>query len=579
MKKFVSLLLALALAASLAVPAAAAQPATGSLQNFVYGEPLSFYDVLDSYWFTDYADQVSALGLMTGRSEGEFAPWDTITGMEAVALTARIVSTYYYGDPEAGPEQYRIRPEAPAEPAEPDAPLEPDPSAEPAGPDTPAEPAEPDTPAEPADPESGYDVIPGDEGAAAQEELTPTANDDAAADGDSAAPEEGDTPEEGNTPEDGAPAESTDTPEDGNTPEDGAPAESTDTPEEGNTPEDGAPAESTDTPEEGNTPEDGAPAEDTDTPEDGVPEEETPAAGTWTQPWYQPYYDYLANDTEINPYVAPQVGLPATRMQVAYLLAHALPAGEMAPINDGIFTQCHDQMNLYMRDVNASTPYHTEIETLYRCGVCVGTGSFGDFEPTSNISRAEMSAMVVRLVDPSARQKLNWTTDVATILSQITSTYQGNYTVAYAENHDFSPAVKELFVNYKGYSSNTGYLVWVNRQYQHVYVFTGSKGNWTLHRTMLCGTGKSSTPTPVGVFRTTYKQPGWYDPTYTVYHVTRFYGGGYAFHSQTYYPHGSKVLQGNVIGYPCSHGCVRMYIADAKWFQDTIPAGTTVVVY
>ena len=33
------------------------------------------------------------------------------------------------------------------------------------------------------------------------------------------------------------------------------------------------------------------------------------------------------------------------------------------------------------------------------------------------------------------------------------------------------------------------------------------------------------------------------------------------------------------VGIPLSHGCVRLVIDNAKWIYDTIPAGTTVVVY
>ena len=92
MKRLVSLLLAAVLAAALAVPALAAEPTPG-LANFTAGDTPSYYDVESSYWFSDYVEQVAAYGLMTGRGERQFDAWDTITGMEAVALTARIVST------------------------------------------------------------------------------------------------------------------------------------------------------------------------------------------------------------------------------------------------------------------------------------------------------------------------------------------------------------------------------------------------------------------------------------------------------------------------------------------------------
>lgn len=33
------------------------------------------------------------------------------------------------------------------------------------------------------------------------------------------------------------------------------------------------------------------------------------------------------------------------------------------------------------------------------------------------------------------------------------------------------------------------------------------------------------------------------------------------------------------LGMPLSHGCVRLNINNAKWIYDTIPTGSTVVVY
>jgi hypothetical protein len=71
-------------------------------------------------------------------------------------------------------------------------------------------------------------------------------------------------------------------------------------------------------------------------------------------------------------------------------------------------------------------------------------------------------------------------------------------------------------VNEKGYSSNTEYLVWVSIAYQRVNVFTGSKGNWTLDKTFIVGTGASGRDTPVGVWKIIGKNPtGWTSSTYT----------------------------------------------------------------
>ena len=92
------------------------------------------------------------------------------------------------------------------------------------------------------------------------------------------------------------------------------------------------------------------------------------------------------------------------------------------------------------------------------------------------------------------------------ITNKITSTYSGDYTQKY--NMDYANGLKESYINGKGYSSKTKYLVWVSRQNQKVYVFSGSKQNWKLIKTFICGTGKDSTPTPTGVTYITYRGKG-----------------------------------------------------------------------
>ena len=78
----------------------------------------------------------------------------------------------------------------------------------------------------------------------------------------------------------------------------------------------------------------------------------------------------------------------------------------------------------------------------------------------------------------------------------------------------------------------------------------------------------------------TYKQKsGWTTSSYTVAPVVRFYPGtGYAFHSRLYYPN-SSTLKDASIGYPCSHGCVRMLTQDVTYIYNYMPNNTTVVIY
>lgn len=171
--------------------------------------------------------------------------------------------------------------------------------------------------------------------------------------------------------------------------------------------------------------------------------------------------------------------------------------------------------------------------------------------------------------------------DPQQVLNTVTSGYAGNYTLAWAQNHDYSKEIKTAWVNLKGYSSKTQYLVWVNLTYQRVNIFTGSQGNWTLVRTCLCGSGKASTPTIRGVFTTSYKQTAWDYGSYYCGPIVRFNGSsGYAFHSRLeYWPMNSDRYYDARIGFPVSHGCLRMYNDDIWYMYNNIPNGTTVVVY
>jgi hypothetical protein len=168
--------------------------------------------------------------------------------------------------------------------------------------------------------------------------------------------------------------------------------------------------------------------------------------------------------------------------------------------------------------------------------------------------------------------------DTDRVLALVTSPYKGDYTTQYAIDHDYQDFEKEIWINANGYRSDTPYLIWVNLATQHANVFKGGAGKWALERSCIVGTGKGN-PTPLGVWKTTYKQPyGWTTGTYTVRPVVRFKGGGYAFHSRLYRPN-TWTLSDPSIGFPVSHGCVRMLQEDIQWIYDTIPEGTTVVVF
>ena len=236
----------------------------------------------------------------------------------------------------------------------------------------------------------------------------------------------------------------------------------------------------------------------------------------------------------------------------------------------------NDSFNLSSDAVSRHTSYFTFTKNMQK-SVTMGfkltyyNPSTGETEQVS----AEKTVPIENYSDEWYYQR-----DVDRVLKLVSSTYKGNYTAKYAIDGDYQPYEKEVFVNAKGYSSNSNYLIWINRAYQHVNVFTGSKGNWKLHKSFLVGTGASATATPTGLTTVSYKSAGgWTTSTYTVKPVVGFYPGtGYAFHSRLYYP-GTTTISDASIGYPISHGCIRMYDQDVQWIYNNIPVGTTVAIF
>lgn len=156
----------------------------------------------------------------------------------------------------------------------------------------------------------------------------------------------------------------------------------------------------------------------------------------------------------------------------------------------------------------------------------------------------------------------------------------------YVRQDDYSVGTKEGFVNQKGYSSSSGYQVWLSLKTQRVNVYTGSKGNWKLTKSFLCSSGKNTTPTVSGVYSIIYKTDRWrFDETIDdVFHSNYFYvksvtgfWGGQAFHSILYRTKDDGVYDGR-LGTPLSHGCVRLEESAARYING-LPYYTTVVIY
>ena len=128
----------------------------------------------------------------------------------------------------------------------------------------------------------------------------------------------------------------------------------------------------------------------------------------------------------------------------------------------------------------------------------------------------------------------------------------------------------------QGYDSPTGWLVMVDNTASKVGIYRGSRGHWKRIKDWYASCGKSSTPTIRGVFAISDK--GYvFGEGYSCYYWTRFYGD-YLFHSIKY-NEGTFDVQEGALGYNLSMGCVRLSLANAKWLQENVPRGSTVVSY
>lgn len=117
----------------------------------------------------------------------------------------------------------------------------------------------------------------------------------------------------------------------------------------------------------------------------------------------------------------------------------------------------------------------------------------------------------------------------------------------------------------------------VNLTQQKVYIYYKDE---TL-KIMPCSGGTTEKPTPLGKFKTNEKIKYAYVAKYQMgaYYWTRFYGE-YLFHSIPYDAQGNILTEElEKIGTPASHGCIRLYVEDAKWMYDKLPLGIGVDIH
>lgn len=184
----------------------------------------------------------------------------------------------------------------------------------------------------------------------------------------------------------------------------------------------------------------------------------------------------------------------------------------------------------------------------------------------------------------------NYTYNNASYLGQLNTSMMEAYTKETTKpvlTNDYGDPIEvpkvaeaENFVNTKGLSSPTKYLVWTNIPEQRTYIFQGSKQNWSLYKTFICSTGKTKTPTPTGTFALTYKVPSFgQNKGYCCKYAFGFIGTTYLYHSIIFDKTGTYLLENKgVLGKKASDGCIRFSTENAKWFYDNMLSKTTVYI-
>lgn len=113
--------------------------------------------------------------------------------------------------------------------------------------------------------------------------------------------------------------------------------------------------------------------------------------------WYQTYVDYAIENGIIKKGDFDRYDRVATRAEMAYIFAHALPDKGMKAINKVTS----------LPDVDSNTKYSKEIFTLYNAGILTGSDTKGTFLPDNPITRSEAAAIITRITLSSERKTLN----------------------------------------------------------------------------------------------------------------------------------------------------------------------------
>ncbi len=107
--------------------------------------------------------------------------------------------------------------------------------------------------------------------------------------------------------------------------------------------------------------------------------------------WYKMYVDYAVENEIMEEDTFSDYNVKIKRSEMAILLANV--CGELPTINDVE----------KIADINEKAPYYNDVLSLYSAGILTGNDEYGNFAPGSNLTRAEMATMAVRIADKNRR--------------------------------------------------------------------------------------------------------------------------------------------------------------------------------
>ncbi|MCD8124141.1 MAG: fibronectin type III domain-containing protein [Lachnospiraceae bacterium] len=160
--------------------------------------------------------------------------------------------------------------------------------------------------------------------------------------------------------------------------------------------------------------------------------------------------------------------------------------------------------------------------------------------------------------------------------SKVTYKYKNGLKLYYDSNGDLITDVEDII------GEQDSYYIKVNKSQNVVTVYAkDDDGQYVVPvKSFICSTG---TATPTGTYTTPSKYR-WHElmgPSWGQW-CTRI-TGGVLFHSVFYNSYNDNmslsVSAYNKLGTTCSHGCVRLTAADAKWIYDNCKLGTKVTIY